>query len=264
MKKIFIWLVAAIISFASNLNHIIDKADIIPLEYKNKIAKQIQNLPKNSDIFIVTLNSFEDKTLFEKLKKDIKNSDKKILSLIIYPKQRKIFLVGNSKTNDTLSEKFLDDFIKNNINPYFSHGDFGGGIESGVERLSLVLGDTFDFKGLIPFVLALLLLGLSYKYVLKYFNQKKKYFQFKKIRRQYNRFGTSIFAGLVFGSSIMYFMRLMLLSCFKQYPSLAFEHLLNYIFVFTFLPFTWICIFAIDANMEPKTKNNKKNKRKKK
>ncbi len=126
---------------------VVDAANIIPPDAKAAITAKLEQLEAKSGIqFVVaTVNSLDGdeiepyaNALFRDWKLGESKKNNGVL-LLIAPKQRKVRIEVGYGLEGTLTDVLSKIIIANAIAPRFKTGDFGGGIERGVDDVITVL-----------------------------------------------------------------------------------------------------------------------------
>lgn len=148
-------LVAAELRFPALTGRIVDDAGIISAEARAKIeAKLAAHEAKTSDqVVIVTLTSLQDTTIEDfgnrlfrhwQLGDKAKNNG---LLLLIAPTERKIRIEVGYGLEGAMTDALSRVIISTAIAPRFKAGDFGGGIEAGVDAiLATLTGDAEEWQ----------------------------------------------------------------------------------------------------------------------
>ncbi|WP_245276221.1 TPM domain-containing protein [Methylocapsa aurea] len=138
---------ALALSFPPLSGRVVDQAGIIPEAVRASLTDKLEALEAKSGIqFVVaTVNSLEDEeiepyanALFRNWKLGEKQKNNGLL-LLIAPKQRKVRFEVGYGLEGTMTDALSKIIITNAMTPRFKTGDFGGGIERGVDDAITVL-----------------------------------------------------------------------------------------------------------------------------
>lgn len=135
------------LNFPALSGRVVDEANIIPPAVKQSLTSKLEALETKSGIqFVVaTVNSLEGEeiepyanALFRAWKLGEKQKNNGLL-LLIAPKERKVRIEVGYGLEGTLTDALSKIIIANAMAPRFKTGDFGGGIERGVDDTITVL-----------------------------------------------------------------------------------------------------------------------------
>lgn len=139
--------VALAFDFPPLTGHVVDQAGIIPPAVRASLADKLESLEAKSGIqFVVaTVNSLEGdeiepyaNALFRDWKLGEKQKNNGLL-LLVAPNERKVRFEVGYGLEGTLTDALSKIIITNAIAPRFKTGDFGGGVERGVDDAITVL-----------------------------------------------------------------------------------------------------------------------------
>jgi uncharacterized protein len=138
---------AAALTFPPLSGRIVDQANIIPAATRSAIEPKLVDLEAKSGIQLVvaTVSSLEGQEiepyaneLFRAWKLGEKAKNNGVL-LLVAPKERRVRIEVGYGLEGTLTDALSKVIIVNAITPRFKTGDFGGGIERGVDDIITVL-----------------------------------------------------------------------------------------------------------------------------
>jgi uncharacterized protein len=139
--------IALAINFPALSGRIVDQANIIPLVVRSSMEDKLADLEGKSGIQLVvaTVNSLEGQEiepyanqLFRTWKLGEKAKNNGVL-LLVAPNERKVRIEVGYGLEGTLTDALSRVIIANAITPRFKAGDFGGGIQRGVDDIITVL-----------------------------------------------------------------------------------------------------------------------------
>ncbi len=149
LAALFLWTALALAapSFPELTGRIVDAADVIPQATRAALEPKLEALETNSGIQLVvaTVKSLDGQAiepyaneLFRhwKLGEATKNNG---VLLLIAPKERKVRIEVGYGLEGTLTDALSKIVIANAIAPRFKAGDFGGGLERGVDDVITIL-----------------------------------------------------------------------------------------------------------------------------
>ena len=149
LAALFLWAVLALAgpSFPELTGRIVDAADVIPQATRAALEPKLEALETKSGIQLVvaTVKSLEGQAiepyaneLFRhwKLGEATKNNG---VLLLIAPRERKVRIEVGYGLEGTLTDALSKIVIANAMAPRFKAGDFGGGVERGVDDVITIL-----------------------------------------------------------------------------------------------------------------------------
>ena len=149
LAALFVWAALALAAptFPELTGRIVDAADVIPQATRAALAPKLEALETKSGIQLVvaTVKSLEGQAiepyaneLFRhwKLGEAAKNNG---VLLLIAPNERKVRIEVGYGLEGTLTDALSKIVIANAIAPRFKAGDFGGGVERGVDDITTIL-----------------------------------------------------------------------------------------------------------------------------
>jgi uncharacterized protein len=138
---------ALALTFPKLTGSVVDEAGIIPEPIRASLTEKLKTLEDKSGIQLVvaTVDSLQDEeiepyanALFRFWQLGEKEKDNGVL-LLVAPKQRRVRIEVGYGLEGTLTDALSKIIITNAMTPRFKAGDFGGGIERGVDDVITVL-----------------------------------------------------------------------------------------------------------------------------
>ncbi len=144
---VFLTLALAATTFPALTGRVVDEANVIPPAIRERLETKLGDLETKSGIQLVvaTVNSLDGQAiepyaneLFRAWKLGEKTKNNGVL-LLIAPKERKLRVEVGYGLEATLTDALSKVVIANAIAPRFKAGDFGGGVERGVDDIITIL-----------------------------------------------------------------------------------------------------------------------------
>jgi uncharacterized protein len=174
-------------AFPALTGRVVDQANLLPAEVKQKLVAKLANLEEKSGIqFVVaTVDSLQGEEiepyaneLFRHWQLGEKTKNNGVL-LLVAPKERKVRIEVGYGLEGTLTDALSKIVIINAIAPRFKAGDFAGGITRGVDDVITILttdsgewtkkpqirpdNSDSDFDAILPFLIVALVIFVIWR-----------------------------------------------------------------------------------------------------